>query len=106
MGVHGRPQEKDLLDQKPLSMDGFSFGDLGQRVKFFASPLYPDYVETRSRARLLAMQQAETQERREELLASLVASVENLSRRPILRCRRSYAFVSSSGPRRARKKNI
>ena len=78
MGVHGRPQEKDLLDQKPLSMEGFSFGDLGQRVKFFASPLYRDYVETRSRARLLAMQQAETQERREELLASLVASVENL----------------------------
>lgn len=59
-------------------MEGFSFGDLGQRVKFFASPLYRDYVETRSRARLLAMQQADTKERREELLTSLVASAEHL----------------------------
>lgn len=69
---------KDLLAATAPSTEGFAFGDLKQRVNFFGSPLYRDFVETRVLVRMEAMKKAETQNRRDELLTSMLLSSENM----------------------------
>ena len=69
---------KDLLAPTAPSTEGFAFGDLKQRVNFFGSPLYRDFVETRVLVRLEAMKQAKDQKQRDDLLTSILLSSENM----------------------------
>lgn len=64
----GRFAKQDLGDATAAQVSDFSFGDVAQTVRVFASPLYRDFLETRAGVLLHKLPQASSAAERETCL--------------------------------------